>query len=70
MPNGNKLAVMLCNNNEYFAFRSGLGSDGTIDAVPQTQRNGAWREHRNWVGNWNNLDLLRTGILALHNVNL
>src|SRR5262245_49874564 len=38
-PGGKRLAVYFCNNIEYFAFGSGLGSDSTGGPAPQTQRN-------------------------------
>jgi len=49
-PNGARLAVVLCNNIEAFAFRAGLGSDSTGAAAPQSQRNYAWRDYGNRVG--------------------
>jgi allantoinase len=69
-PNGTRLAVVLYNNIEHFAFRSGLGSDSTTGTAPQTQRNYAWRDYGNRVGIWNYLDLLDEYDLAgSHNVN-
>ena len=38
-PNGTRLALLVCNNIEAFAFRAGMGSDSTGAAVPQGQRN-------------------------------
>ena len=33
-PDGKRLAVYFCNNIEYFAFGTGLGSDSTGGAAP------------------------------------
>ena len=35
-PGGKRLAVYFCNNIEYFAFGTGLGSDSTGGPAPQT----------------------------------
>ena len=37
-PDGKRLAVYFCNNIEYFAFGTGLGSDSAVQGAPQTQR--------------------------------
>jgi hypothetical protein len=69
-PNGARLAVVLCNNIEAFAFRAGLGSDSTGAAAPQSQRNYAWRDYGNRVGLWNMLAMFdEYGLPAAHNVN-
>lgn len=68
-PNGTRLAFALCNNIEYFAYRTGLGSDATANPV-QTQRNFAWRDYGNRVGIWHYFDLLdELGLPGSHNVN-
>ncbi len=56
-PGGKRLAVYFCNNIEYFAFGSGLGSDSTGVSAPQSQRNYAWRDYGNRVGIWRMFDL-------------
>jgi peptidoglycan/xylan/chitin deacetylase (PgdA/CDA1 family) len=56
-PGGRRLAVYFCNNIEYFAFGSGLGSDSTGMPAPQSQRNYAWRDYGNRVGIWRMFDL-------------
>ncbi|MGE0701348.1 MAG: polysaccharide deacetylase family protein [Hyphomicrobiaceae bacterium] len=56
-PGGKRLAVYFCNNIEYFAFGSGLGSDSAVAGAPQTQRNYAWRDYGNRVGIWRMFDL-------------
>jgi allantoinase len=56
-PGGKRLAVYFCNNIEYFAFGTGLGSDSTGGTTPQTQRNFAWRDYGNRVGIWRMFDL-------------
>lgn len=69
-PNGTRLALMLCNNIEHFAFRAGLGSDSTSVGAPQTQRNYAWRDYGNRVGIWSYFDLLdEYGLPGAHNIN-
>ena len=69
-PNGARLAVVVCNNIEAFAYRAGLGSDSTGAAQPQGQRNYAWRDYGNRVGLWNMLDMLdELEIPCAHNVN-
>jgi hypothetical protein len=69
-PNGARLAVLVYNNIEHFAFRTGLGSDSAQPGAPQTQRNYAWRDYGNRVGLWNQLDLLdELGLPCAHNVN-
>ena len=69
-PNGTRLAVVVCNNIEAFAYRAGLGSDSTGVAAPQGQRNYAWRDYGNRVGLWNMLDMLdELEIPCAHNVN-
>ena len=56
-PGGKRLAVYFCNNIEYFAFGSGLGSDSAVGNAPQSQRNYAWRDYGNRVGIWRMFDL-------------
>ncbi len=69
-PNGVRLAVLVVNNIEQFAYRAGLGSDSAQHGAIQNQRNFAWRDYGNRVGLWNLLDTLDTlGIPAAHNVN-
>ncbi|MEM1431337.1 MAG: polysaccharide deacetylase family protein [Pseudomonadota bacterium] len=69
-PGGKRLAVAICNNIEWFSFRSGLGSDHTVPNAPQTTRNYAWRDYGNRVGLWYLFDLLDTlGLPCAHNVN-
>jgi len=69
-PNAARLAVVLCNNIEAFAFRAGLGSDSTGAAAPQSQRNYAWRDYGNRVGLWNMLAMFdEYGLPCAHNVN-
>ena len=69
-PNGTRLALVVCNNIEAFAYRAGLGSDSTGAAAPQGQRNYAWRDYGNRVGLWNMLDMLdELEIPCAHNVN-
>jgi peptidoglycan/xylan/chitin deacetylase (PgdA/CDA1 family) len=69
-PEGKRLAVFFCNNIEWFAFGSGLGSDSTGLPAPQSQRNYAWRDYGNRVGLWHYLDLLdEFGLPGAHNVN-
>ncbi|WP_328805598.1 polysaccharide deacetylase family protein [Sabulicella rubraurantiaca] len=69
-PGGKRLALLVVNNIEHFAFRAGLGSDSTGLNAVQNQRPYAWRDYGNRVGLWNLLDLLdELGIPAAHNVN-
>ena len=69
-PNGTRLAFMLCNNIEHFAFRAGFGSDSATLGAGQTQRNFAWRDYGNRVGLWSYFDLLdEYGLPASHNIN-
>ena len=69
-PNGARLAVVLSNNIEHFAYRSGLGSDSAQPGAAQNQRNYAWRDYGNRVGLWYLLDLLDALALpCAHNVN-
>jgi peptidoglycan/xylan/chitin deacetylase (PgdA/CDA1 family) len=69
-PDGKRLAVYFCNNIEYFAFRSGIGSDSAVAGAPQTQRNYAWRDYGNRVGIWRMFDLFdELGCPLTHNIN-
>ena len=69
-PGGKRLAVYFCNNIEYFAFGTGLGSDSTGGTAPQTQRNYAWRDYGNRVGIWRMFDLFdEVGFPLAHNLN-
>ena len=69
-PEGARLAVIFCNNIEYFAFRAGLGVDPSGTDAPQSHRNYAWRDYGNLVGLWHYLDLLDEFALpGAHNVN-
>ena len=69
-PGGQRLAVCFCNNIEWFAFLSGLGSDSASTSAPQTTRNYAWRDYGNRVGQFYLFDLLdEFGVPASHNVN-
>jgi allantoinase len=69
-PGGKRLAVYFCNNIEYFAFGTGLGSDSTGGTAPQTQRNYAWRDYGNRVGIWRMFDLFDELACPLaHNLN-
>jgi len=69
-PDGNRLALLICNNIEHFAFRAGLGSDSATVGAPQNQRNYAWRDYGNRVGLWYLLDLLdELDLPCAHNVN-
>ena len=69
-PAGARLAVTLCSNIEYFAFRAGLGVDPSGNPEPQSHRNFAWRDYGNRVGLWHYLDLLdEFGLPGAHNVN-
>ena len=69
-PNGTNLAVVVCNNIEHFAYRTGLGSDSAQPGAGQNQRNYAWRDYGNRVGLWYLLDLLdELAVPSAHNVN-
>lgn len=69
-PGGKRLAVVISNNIEHFAFRTGLGSDSAQPGAAQTQRNYAWRDYGNRVGLWYLLDLLdELALPCSHNVN-
>lgn len=69
-PNGTKLALVLCNNIEHFAFRAGLGTDNITPNPIQSQRSYAWRDYGNRVGLWYMLDMLDSlGLPCGHNVN-
>jgi peptidoglycan/xylan/chitin deacetylase (PgdA/CDA1 family) len=69
-PGGARLALLVVNNIEHFAYRAGIGSDVTGPAPVQNQRAYAWRDYGNRVGLWNLLELLdELGIPAAHNVN-
>jgi peptidoglycan/xylan/chitin deacetylase (PgdA/CDA1 family) len=69
-PNGARLALVVSNNIEHFAFRAGLGSDSAQLGAPQTHRNYAWRDYGNRVGLWYMLDLLdELALPCSHNVN-
>jgi allantoinase len=69
-PGGQRLAIYFCNNVEYFAFGTGLGSDSTGGTAPQTQRNYAWRDYGNRIGIWRIFDLFDEFACPLaHNLN-
>ena len=69
-PNGARLALLIVNNIEHFAYREGLGSDSTGPATVQNQRPYAWRDYGNRVGLWNLLALLdELDLPAAHNCN-
>lgn len=69
-PNDKRLAVYFCNNIEYFAYRSGLGSDSAVIGAPQSQRNYAWRDYGNRVGIWRMFDLFdELDVPLAHNIN-
>ena len=69
-PGGRRLALLVCNNIEHFAYRAGLGSDVTGPSPVQNQRAYGWRDYGNRVGLWNLLDLLdELDIPAAHNIN-
>jgi len=69
-PNGASLAVVICNNIEHFAYRTGLGNDSAQLNAPQSARNYAWRDYGNRVGLWNMLEMLdELDIPSAHNVN-
>jgi peptidoglycan/xylan/chitin deacetylase (PgdA/CDA1 family) len=69
-PNGARLALLVCNNIEWFAWRAGLGSDSTGLPQPQGQRNYAWRDYGNRVGLWSLLEMLDDlSLPSAHNVN-
>jgi peptidoglycan/xylan/chitin deacetylase (PgdA/CDA1 family) len=69
-PGGARLAVVVSNNIEHFAFRTGLGSDSAQLGAAQNQRNYAWRDYGNRVGLWYLLDMLdELSLPCSHNVN-
>ncbi len=69
-PGGARLAVVVSNNIEHFAFRAGLGSDNAQLGAAQNQRNYAWRDYGNRVGLWYLLDMLdELALPCSHNVN-
>ncbi len=51
-PGGKRLAFYIALNIEHFAFGTGIGMDPCVRGGPQTQRNWAWRDYGNRVGNW------------------
>jgi allantoinase len=57
-PGGKRLAFYIAPNIEHFAFGTGIGIDPTQRNGPQTQRNFAWRDYGNRVGNWRLFELL------------
>ena len=69
-PGGKRLAVVISNNIEHFAYRAGLGTDSAQPGAAQNQRNYAWRDYGNRVGLWYLLDLLdELAVPCSHNVN-
>lgn len=69
-PEGKRLAFYVCNNIEYFAFGSGIGSDIGMVNPPPNHRSYAWRDYGNRVGLARILDLMdELGLPASHNVN-
>jgi len=69
-PGGKRLALLVVNNIEHFAFRAGMGSDSTGLNPVQNQRSYAWRDYGNRVGLWNLLDTLdELAIPSAHNIN-
>lgn len=69
-PDGKRLAFYLCNNIEYFAFGSGLGTEIGMVNPPPNHRSYAWRDYGNRVGLARILDMLdELGLPAAHNVN-
>ncbi|MCS6892702.1 MAG: polysaccharide deacetylase family protein [Rhodovarius sp.] len=69
-PNGARLALVVVNNIEHFAYRAGLGSDVTGPSPVQNQRAYAWRDYGNRVGLWNLLEMFdELGLPAAHNCN-
>ncbi len=69
-PGGARLAVVISNNIEHFAFCAGLGSDSAQLGAAQNQRNYAWRDYGNRVGLWYLLDMLdELALPCSHNVN-
>jgi peptidoglycan/xylan/chitin deacetylase (PgdA/CDA1 family) len=69
-PGGKRLALLVVNNIEHFAYRAGMGSDSTGLNPVQNQRSYAWRDYGNRVGLWNLLDTLdELEIPSAHNVN-
>ena len=57
-PDRKRLAFYVAPNIEHFAFGAGIGIDPTQRNGPQTQRNFAWRDYGNRVGNWRLFGLL------------
>src|ERR1700743_1931025 len=51
-PDGKRLAFYIALNIEHFAFGTGIGMDPTNRGGPQSQRNWAWRDYGNRVGNF------------------
>jgi len=69
-PGGKRLAVVISNNIEHFAYRAGLGTDSAQPGAAQNQRNYAWRDYGNRAGLWYLLDLLdNLAVPCSHNVN-
>lgn len=69
-PGGKRLAVVISNNIEHFAYRAGLGTDSAQPGAAQNQRNYAWRDYGNRAGLWYLLDLLdELAVPCSHNVN-
>jgi hypothetical protein len=69
-PGGKRLALLVVNNIEHFAYRAGLGSDVTGGSPVQNQRAYGWRDYGNRVGLWNLLDMLDAlDIPSAHNIN-
>lgn len=69
-PNGTRLAVVLSNNLEHFAFKAGVGlNDSAVDADP-SHRNSAWRDYGNRIGIWRMFEAFDELDLPLsHNIN-
>lgn len=69
-PDGKRLAFYICNNIEFFAFGTGLGTEIGMVNPPPNHRSFAWRDYGNRVGLARILDLLDDLALpAAHNVN-
>ncbi|HEX4329410.1 MAG TPA: polysaccharide deacetylase family protein [Burkholderiales bacterium] len=51
-PGGKRLAFYIALNIEHFAFGTGIGMDPANRGGPQNQRNWAWRDYGNRVGNF------------------
>lgn len=69
-PGGKRLALLVVNNIEHFAYRAGIGSDVTGGSPVQNQRAYGWRDYGNRVGLWNLLDMLDAlDIPSAHNIN-